>query len=60
MTRTGVIHSKWARNNSHKYGMKKIGLFIANGQRINYTSMRRRDLVLFIVNGQRINYTSMG
>jgi hypothetical protein len=40
--------------------MKKIGLFIANGQRINHTGMGCRDLVLFIANDQRINYTSMG
>jgi hypothetical protein len=39
MTRTGVVDSKWATNNSHKYEMKTIGLFIANTKRINYTSM---------------------
>jgi hypothetical protein len=43
-----------------KHGMKKILLFIANDQRINYRSMGWRDLVLFIANDQRINYTSMG
>jgi hypothetical protein len=60
MKKTGVVDSKWAKNNSHKYGMKKIVLFIANGQRINYTGMGRRDLGLFIENGQRINYTCTG
>jgi len=58
MKRTVVIYSKWPTNNSHKYGMKKILLFIANGQRIHYISMVCRNVVLFIANGQRINYTS--
>jgi hypothetical protein len=33
---------------------------IANGQRINYTSMGYRDRGLLTENGQQINYTSMG
>jgi hypothetical protein len=60
MKRSWVVYSKWARNNSHKYGLKKIGLFIANGQRINYTSMGWRELQLFIANHQLIIHTSMG
>jgi hypothetical protein len=39
---------------------RDLVLFIANGQRINYTSMGCRDRGLFIANGQRMNYTSMG
>jgi hypothetical protein len=39
---------------------RDLVLFIANGHRINYTSMGCRDRGLFIANGQRMNYTSMG
>ena len=60
MKRTEVAYSKWATNNSHKYGMKKIGLFIANGQRMNYICTGYRDLGLFIANGHRINYICTG
>ena len=41
-------------------GWTNIGLFIANGQRIHYTSMGLRKLELFTGNGQRIIHTSMG
>jgi hypothetical protein len=41
-------------------GCRDIVLFIANGQRINYTCTWYRDLGLFIANGQLIIYTSMG
>jgi hypothetical protein len=41
-------------------GYRDLELFIANEQRINYTSMGWRELELFIANGQQIVHTSMG
>jgi hypothetical protein len=40
-------------------GRRDLGLFIENGQRINYTCTGWRELELFIANGQRIFHTSM-